>query len=162
MSTAAAKAELRRDMRRVRRAVGDVEARSARIWSVVSALDEVRAARRILAFASIAGEPDTAPFIAWAEADGKIVRLPEDSVDAGWPDVVIVPCVAFTRRGERLGQGGGWYDRFLDGIRDDCRTIGVGFAEQLVDRVPVEDHDVLLDVIVADDTVVFPVSGPAS
>lgn len=153
---AAAKSELRRTMRDVRRAIADVDERSGRIWAAVSVLDEVLAARRILAFASVVGEPETAPFIGWAEVEGKSVRLPEDTLDPRWPDVVIVPCVAFTRRGERLGQGGGWYDRFLTEIRDDCRTIGVGFAEQLVDDVPTEEHDVALDVIVTDDTVIVP------
>lgn len=154
MSTAAAKAELRRSMRKVRRSIDDVADRSGRIWAAVSVLDEVLAARRILAFSSIAGEPDTAPFMGWAEVEGKSVRLPEDTLDPAWPDVVIVPCVAFTARGERLGQGGGWYDRFLTEVRADCRTIGVGFAEQLVDEIPLEAHDVRVDLIVTDDAVI--------
>ena len=153
-SAAAAKADVRREMRQLRRSIVDVAERSGRIWAAVSVLDEVLAARRILAFSSIAGEPDTAPFIGWAEVEGKAVRLPEDALDPRWPDVVIVPCVAFTARGERLGQGGGWYDRFLSEIRDDCRTIGVGFAEQLVDELPTEEHDVRLDTVVTDETVI--------
>ncbi len=148
-----AKAEIRRSMRQVRRQIDDVAARSDRIWAAVSMLDDVLAARRILAFSSIAGEPDTAPFMGWAELEGKHVRLPEDALDPGWPDVVIVPCVAFTRSGERLGQGGGWYDRFLAEVRDDCLTIGVGFAEQLVDELPTEAHDVRLDLVVTDEAI---------
>jgi 5-formyltetrahydrofolate cyclo-ligase len=116
-------------------------------------LDDVLDARRILAFSSIAGEPDTGPFMGWAEVEGKHVRLPEDALDPRWPDVVIVPCVAFTRTGDRLGQGGGWYDRLLADVRDDCLTIGVGFTEQLVDELPTEPHDVRLDLVVTDDAI---------
>lgn len=151
---AATKAELRQAMRRMRRSISDVPGRSERIWSAVRALDEVAAARCILAFTSIVGEPDTSSFLEWAQASGKLVRVPEDTVEPTWPDVVIVPGLAFTRRGERLGQGGGWYDRMLAGIRPECRTIGVGFAEQLLDDLPLEAHDVRLDVIVTDDAVV--------
>ena len=63
-----------------------------------------------------------------------VVAVPEDDVDPAWPDVVIVPGLAFTSTGRRLGQGGGWYDRFLVGVRDDCVTVGVCFHEQLRGR----------------------------
>ena len=64
---------------------------------------------------------------------------------------MIVPGTAFTPDGHRLGQGGGWYDRFLPRLRPDCLKVGVGFAPQLVDHLPVEPHDVTLDLVVTDD-----------
>jgi 5-formyltetrahydrofolate cyclo-ligase len=67
--------------------------------------------------------------------------------------VVIVPGVAFTRDGDRLGQGGGWYDRFLAGVRPDCTVIGVCFDEQLVDQLPTEPHDVSLACVVTPTTI---------
>ena len=76
--------------------------------------------------------------------------VPEDDVDPGWPDVVVVPGLAFAPDGQRLGQGGGWYDRFLIGVRDDCETIGVCFREQLVDELPTAPHDVAVDRVVTD------------
>ena len=63
---------------------------------------------------------------------------------------MIVPGLAFTSAGDRLGQGGGWYDRFLADVRPECRTIGVGFVEQIVDALPVEDHDIRLDHVVTE------------
>jgi 5-formyltetrahydrofolate cyclo-ligase len=63
---------------------------------------------------------------------------------------VIVPGLAFTAAGERLGQGGGWYDRFLAHVRDDCVTVGVCFTDQVLDRVPTEAHDVRVDHVVTD------------
>jgi 5-formyltetrahydrofolate cyclo-ligase len=144
------KAELRARLRRVRRSVDDPAGRSDRIWATVRDLAEVRAARTVMAFASIPGEPDTTPFLDWCHSEGKTVVLPEDDPSPDEPDVIVVPGVAFTADGHRLGQGGGWYDRFLARVRDECVTIGVGFAPQLVERLPVEPHDVALDVVVTD------------
>lgn len=59
-------------------------------------------------------------------------------------DVLAVPLVAFDAKGGRLGYGGGNYDRFLGDVRKDALVFGVAFAEQRVDAVPVEPHDVPL------------------
>jgi 5-formyltetrahydrofolate cyclo-ligase len=147
---ALSKAELRTEMRRMRRAIEDVDDRSRLIWARVTALDRLRSARRLMVFTSIPGEPDTAPFIRWCGSQDKGVALPEGGPDPKWPDVVIVPGLAFTAAGERLGQGGGWYDRFLAECRDDCVAVGVGFREQVLDSLPTEDHDVVLDLVVTD------------
>lgn len=64
-------------------------------------------------------------------------------------DLVVVPGVAFTRDGARLGRGRGYYDRYLalPGVRAFC--VGVCFAHQLVDALPVEPHDRAMDVVCA-------------
>ena len=71
-------------------------------------------------------------------------RRSASPIDPAAIDIVIVPGLAFTRDGRRLGQGGGFYDRFLAQLPADCTTIGVGFAEQLLDDLPVEPHDRIL------------------
>jgi len=124
--------------------------RSRRVWAQVFALEQVRLAERVMGYTSIPGEPETASFLARCAAAGKQIAVPEDEPDPAWPDVVIVPGLAFTAEGDRLGQGGGWYDRFLVGCRTDCTTIGVGFREQLVEALPVERHDVRLDLVIVD------------
>jgi 5-formyltetrahydrofolate cyclo-ligase len=53
---------------------------------------------------------------------------------------VVVPGLAFDSRGYRLGYGAGAFDRFLAGRR--VLTVGFGYDLQIVDRVPVEAHDV--------------------
>lgn len=63
------------------------------------------------------------------------------------PEVVIVPLLAFTAQGERLGQGGGHYDRYLD-YHQDTVPIGIGWDCQLVDVLPVEPHDIPLRAVV--------------
>ncbi len=144
------KRELRLWMRRVRRELADRPARSERIWEQVVGMTELHRARRVLVFTTIPGEPIMERFLEWCDADGKEVAVPEDNVHPTWPDVVLVPGLAFTRDGHRLGQGGGWYDRFLPDVREDCTTIGVCFAPQLVEALPTEDHDVRMDHVVCD------------
>ena len=150
-----AKRELRRTMREMRRALAEPEALSERLWSHVRALPEVSAARTVMVFDSVPGEPITAPFIDWCRSQGKTVTLPEDdpAIEPRLLDVVIVPGLAFTPDGDRLGQGGGWYDRFLPRLRTDCVTVGVGFAPQLVAALPTEPHDIPLALVVSDDAV---------
>jgi 5-formyltetrahydrofolate cyclo-ligase len=147
---AAGKPEIRRRMRTLRRSLADRGERSRRIWSHVVALEAVVDAERIMVFDTVPGEPEVGPFATWCAERGTIVAIPEDSVDPAWPDVVVVPGLAFTPNGQRLGQGGGWYDRFLVGVRDGCETIGVCFHEQLVDALPNEAHDVAVDRVVTD------------
>ena len=73
-----------------------------------------------------------------------------EEVDPATIDLVLVPGLAFTPEGGRLGQGGGHYDRFLPTVRPDCATVGVCFAEQLVDHLPGEPHDHVVHVVVVD------------
>ena len=65
------------------------------------------------------------------------------------PDVVLVPLVAADRRGFRLGQGGGHYDRTLESLRREkpIRAIGLAYDVQLVDALEAEPHDQPLDAI---------------
>ena len=106
-----------------------------------------------MGYTAIAGEPDLGGFLAGCWARGQIVVVPEDEPDPAGVDVVVVPGLAFTVDGHRLGQGGGWYDRFLARVDDRCVTIGVCFAEQLLADLPREQHDVVLDRVVTDTTI---------
>jgi len=143
-------------MRTMRRALSDQSSRSERIWATVEGLEAVGRAGTVMVFTSIPGEPDTAPFIEWCTSHGKLVVVPEEQPDPTTVDVVVVPGVAFTPAGARLGQGGGWYDRFLAEVRPDCTLIGVGFDPQLVDALPTEAHDISLDIIVTESGAVDP------
>ncbi len=63
-------------------------------------------------------------------------------------DLVLVPGVAFDKKGNRMGFGKGYYDRFLENI--NALKIGVCHSFQLVDSVPSEKHDVKMDIIVTE------------
>jgi len=141
-------------MRTMRRSLPDPEGRSEELWRHLIALPAVAAAEMVLAFTSLPGEPETRSLFVWCAATGRLATVPEADVEPAWPDVVVVPGLAFTATGERLGQGGGWYDRFLSGVREDCTSIGVCFAEQIVDALPIEAHDVAMDHVVTDRGVV--------
>ena len=68
------------------------------------------------------------------------------------PQVLIVPLLAFDARGYRLGYGGGFYDRTLQGLRAKRPTIAIGFAfaAQEVDEVPIDGFDQGLDAVVTE------------
>lgn len=67
--------------------------------------------------------------------------------DWGKIDLILVPGVAFDKSGNRLGRGKGYYDKVLK--QTGACKVGVCFDFQLVERVPVEPHDVKMDRVVA-------------
>jgi 5-formyltetrahydrofolate cyclo-ligase len=66
-------------------------------------------------------------------------------------DLFLVPGVAFDRTGNRLGRGGGYYDRML--ALSTAPRIGICFHFQLLDQLPTEPHDVPVQIIITDKTV---------
>ena len=63
-------------------------------------------------------------------------------------EVIIVPGVAFDRKGRRLGRGKGFYDRLLETAK--ATKIGIGYEFQLVDELPAEPHDVPMDMVITE------------
>lgn len=117
------------------------------------------------------GEVDVRPIMALMATQGAEVALPcieqndrmvfrywrpDDPLEAGKhaipcpahgeemiPEMVLLPLVACDERGIRLGMGGGYYDRMLaQPAYKDCYRLGIGFAFQLLPRLPNEAHDV--------------------
>ncbi len=72
-------------------------------------------------------------------------------VDVGELDLVVVPGLAFDVRGNRIGYGAGYYDRFLPQVRG-CK-VGLAYESFLLEDIPLEDHDVPMDVVVVNSTV---------
>lgn len=72
-------------------------------------------------------------------------------------DVFLVPGLAFTPDGRRLGYGGGYYDRVLGDAR---RAVGLAFDRQIVDDLPTEAHDVRVHAVVTDERVLRAGSPP--
>lgn len=74
----------------------------------------------------------------------------ERKVPAADLDMIITPGVAFDRSGHRLGYGKGFYDRVLHGIRRPGVLAGLCFELQLVDKLPAEEHDVRMDMVITE------------
>ena len=82
-------------------------------------------------------QPDPAEIV-WLPAEARI-------------DLVVVPGLAFDRRGQRIGWGGGYYDRFLAQVQ--TVKIGLCYDELVLDCIPGEPHDVPVDVVVAETAI---------
>jgi 5-formyltetrahydrofolate cyclo-ligase len=154
-------------MRAVRaRIAADPRQRARRSASIVDAVAAAISARthppggplRVLLYDPLPGEPDVGPLAAWCAGrgidtflpavDGEALLVTPGDLDPSALDVVVVPGLAFTAGGDRLGQGGGHFDRFLPRLQPDCLVVGVAFREQLVDELPTADHDARVDVVI--------------
>lgn len=96
-------------------------------------------------------------FRAWqpgdALEDGPLrTRHPAAGAAEVRPDLLLVPMLAFDASGQRMGWGGGFYDRTLAALRAEKQilAIGIGFAGQQVDKVPSGPHDAPLDAVATD------------
>jgi len=80
------------------------------------------------------------------------IRQPVDSADPAEPDVVLLPLLAFDKRGVRLGYGGGYYDRTLSALRAHrpVAAWGIAFSAQQLAEIPFEAHDVRLDIVITE------------
>jgi 5-formyltetrahydrofolate cyclo-ligase len=68
--------------------------------------------------------------------------------------IVFVPGVLFDRRGDRLGRGGGWYDRALDDLGSQGVFVGLAYEVQLVDRLPTESWDRKVHLIITENDLI--------
>ena len=172
------KQKIRQESKARVRAIGAEEkvSRSALIFSRIAALPALQRAKVVALYASLPDEPQTAEFIEQLSHSHRIV-LPrvagEDmdfypyeadnikcgafgisepqSADAISPseiELIIVPGVAFTRNGKRLGRGKGYYDKYLSREGFRATKIGVCYNEQLAEEIPDEPHDIVMDDVI--------------
>lgn len=112
-------------------------------------------ARLALPVAKDATSPLT--FRLWAEGQAQVpdafgIPAPAPGAADALPDLVIAPLLAFDRRGHRLGQGAGHYDRSIASLRaaKPVFVLGLGYAGQEVEELPDEPHDERLDAILTE------------
>ena len=80
----------------------------------------------------------------------------DDFYDEKILDIVIVPALAFDSSKNRIGFGGGYYDTFLNKVREKNKNtlfIGVCYDFQMIEEVPIEGHDITLDLIINESEV---------
>jgi len=68
------------------------------------------------------------------------------------PDILLVPLVAYDKNFNRIGYGGGFYDRYIKKIKKlkKVLTIGIAFSYQRVKKIPIEKNDIRLDFIITE------------
>ena len=76
-------------------------------------------------------------------------------VPFGEIDLVVTPALGFDKKGNRLGRGGSYYDRFFANEELKAARCGFGFTEQIVESIPVTEHDVPVDIIVTDEEIIY-------
>lgn len=146
-------------------------AKSAAICRQVAATEEWQQAGTVAFFSPLASEPNIdllwavlkTQTICYPRVDGDqlvFIQVPDRSallesrwnllepphredrvVPLGAIKLILVPGLAFTIDGHRLGRGGGYYDRLLPGAIQRSSTFGICFTEQLLPKLPMEDHD---------------------
>lgn len=116
----------------------------ARIADRVKSLPEWKRAHTVCVYVSLPNEVDTKALI--LESGKKIVY--PDRTDGEKIDIFIVPGVAFDRMGNRLGRGGGYYDKLLAGVPSP--KIGLAYSFQVLAEVPRTSYDVPMDMVVTE------------
>lgn len=158
--------------RHIRGSVGDA-ARDVSVWEQLESLPEFARARSVLLYWSMPSEVNTHAFLErWSgrkklylpKVAGEALEIREyspETLEEGYRgimepssqapavsevDLVIVPGMAFDAEGNRLGRGGGFYDRLLPSL--SCPKVGVCRAEQLVREVPMQEWDQKVDIVI--------------
>ena len=95
-------------------------------------------------------------FFEWSAHDPLSINrygIPEPiSSKVIYPDIILVPLVAYDKNCNRVGYGGGFYDRYIKKIRKIkiILTIGIAFSYQRIEKIPIEKNDIRLDFIVTE------------
>ena len=95
-------------------------------------------------------------FFKWHKNDPLLINkygIPEPiSENKIYPDIIFVPLVAFDKEFNRLGYGGGFYDRYIQKISKIKKMlkIGIAFSFQKLKKIPVNKHDKKLDIILTE------------
>lgn len=153
-----------------------IECASARLAELFAATRQYREAKTIYGYLPYNQEVRTIPMLERALRDGKRVAVPKVYGDemkfiyltdlqqvekgyAGIPEpiadepvaddpkaLVLMPGLAFTKQGDRMGYGGGFYDKFLAAERSHP-TVALCYEFQIVDQLPTEEYDIPVDCV---------------
>ena len=70
------------------------------------------------------------------------------------PNILLIPLVGFDDQLNRLGYGGGYYDRYLSKVKYKIIKIGVGFSFQKINNIPINSHDIKLDCVITERQII--------
>ena len=153
-----------------------IEAASTRLGELFAATEQYRNAKTIYGYLPYNQEVRTVPMLERAIRDGKRVAVPKVYGDemkfiyltdmsqvgkgyAGIPEpvadapvaddptaLVLMPGLAFTKKGDRMGYGGGFYDKFLASERSHP-TVALCYGFQILEQLPTEQYDIPVDLV---------------
>jgi 5-formyltetrahydrofolate cyclo-ligase len=151
---------------------------SRRIVGAFMSLPEYATAETVMFYIDVRSEVRTRVIVPWCNAAGELELfrltsmdelelgmyrilepkqdlrgLPEKQVDVSELDLIMVPGVAFDRRGGRMGHGKGYYDKLLQHARLDTPLVALAFECQLFEEIPVAEHDIFMDRVITEDRV---------
>ena len=92
------------------------------------------------------------------EPKAELRSVPAKRVEVGELELIMVPGVAFDRRGGRMGHGNGYYDKLLEHAPLDTPLVALAFECQMFPEVPVAEHDIFMDKIIT-EAAVYPGRG---
>ncbi|HEY8650213.1 MAG TPA: 5-formyltetrahydrofolate cyclo-ligase [Chthoniobacterales bacterium] len=157
----AAKAALRSRMRQrlTELSSDERDSRSKQICERIVPSPEWQEAKRIVLFVPLRSEPDISGLNEEARSAQKVITTiaPTIRVEAELQfgtdeiDLIVVPGLAFSRDCHRLGRGGGFFDRLLAGPAAEAYKLGVCFDFQLLESIPIEPHDIVMDTVVTEE-----------
>ena len=141
------------------------EASSEEICERVLEMSEWAGAQNVILFTPLPSEPLINPLkldcqarkipcttIAQSVRSEAELHLPENI------DLILVPGIAFSKDRHRLGRGGGFFDRLLAERGANAFKLGLCFSFQVLDAIPIEGHDIVMDALVSNEGTVGPVS----
>jgi 5-formyltetrahydrofolate cyclo-ligase len=76
-------------------------------------------------------------------------------VPFGEIDLVVTPALGFDKKGNRLGRGGSYYDRFFANTELKADRCGFAFSEQILDSIPAAEHDEPVEILVTDEEIIY-------
>ncbi|WP_296630364.1 5-formyltetrahydrofolate cyclo-ligase [Rhodoluna sp.] len=175
-TAASGKAELRASLKQRRDALSFDPELSAGLNAELAELCLINGAKKISCYLAFGNEPDTELFIDWAldqqievlapvsKESGELEWIRFDGVtapgifgfhepvgeivDASDVDLMIVPALAIDQKGNRIGKGKGFYDRYLATLTSTPPLVAVVYDEELLESIPAEPHDKPIDAVV--------------
>ncbi|HRN85812.1 MAG TPA: 5-formyltetrahydrofolate cyclo-ligase [Candidatus Dojkabacteria bacterium] len=175
------KNQLRQSLLDIRSDIPNKADKSKSIVNTILQLQELVSAKTVLLYYPTKQEVDISALFQILQEKGKVIFLPKvknhkiAKFSAGTPltkkdkgiyepdirvnrnpekvDVGIIPGLGFDSQGNRIGHGGGWYDRIFHEIKF-IYIIGVCFDSQIISKVPTETHDKSVDVVITEKRII--------
>lgn len=169
------KKELREKSKEIRRNIPEKDFKSNAIYNALIGSEEYNDAKVIAIYNSMKDEVDTKEIILYSFLKDKTILLPKvvdqemvflkvdsktkykkskfgvsepvdgEIFDPSTIDLFIIPGLAFDIKGNRLGYGAGYYDRYLQ--ETDVLKLGLAYEEQIVNSIPTDEYDIPMDIV---------------